>query len=311
MNFLGNTWQWLFKLLGLREEDCSAPHHTAIVLVEVFYLLAFVLVGMSVSSYGLSAKWSDLLSQEANFAPLWAIRWMKWGVLSYETSIGLIIAFAVISTGLAAGFWRKHQAFRILAFLGILQYTSLSYSYGNIYHSYQALVVTAGIFALIPRSSFNPAISFTYQKELFAAIIGAQLFIMLGYSCSGGLKWLAIFEQWWVGVPHALSSNGLSYQISTSMISQRSPPVLGMTIRNATGLVPTSLLVFGYCVELLSAPIYLFRPNYHRLYGILIIGLHILAAGIIGPEFSQHSLIVGCLLVFSPFTTRTKTEISV
>jgi len=258
----------------------------------------------------MSAKWADLLSQEEQFDPLWALRWMDWGIFTYETSITIIIALAISSTGMAAAFWRKHQIVRILAFLGILQYTSLSYSYGNIYHSYQALTVTAGIFALIPQKSLNPVASFALRKEVFAAIIGAQLFIMLGYSCSGALKWIAVLEQWWMGVPHALSSNGFSYQVSTSMIGQENPPVLGMALRNATGILPAVFLAIGYCIELFAAPLYLLRPSSHRLYGILLVGLHILAAGIIGPEFSQHSLIVGCLLVLSPFDSNSTSRIA-
>ena len=301
MNISNKSWTWIFNKLKIRTETSLGFYESSDTLVQVYYLLAFILMGMSISSYGLQVKWIDLLLQEDQFTPLWPVYWMKWEIFSYEGSVNSIIFIAISSAALAVTFWRKHQFIRILAFIGILEYTSLSYSYGHLHHGYQALTVTAGMFALIPQSALKAKVNFQNRKELFAAIIGAQLFVVLGYSSSGAIKWIAVLEQWWLGVPHVLSLDGLSYQITSSMIREYHPPVLGVALRESTGVLFILLNTGALLLELFAAPIYLFRPSWQRFYGILLVGLHIMAAGIIGPEFSQHSLIVGCLLVLSPW----------
>ena len=58
--------------------------------------------------------------------------------------------------------------------------------------------------------------------------------------------------------------------------------------------------LFGIYVELVCVLI-AFRPSLHRLWGVLLIGLHTGTSLILSVQFSHSMLLVGILFLLSPF----------
>lgn len=70
--------------------------------------------------------------------------------------------------------------------------------------------------------------------------------------------------------------------------------------KNDSSLLST-FLILGFCIEF-GAHIILFKPQYHRIWGLLLILLHSLILLFISPDFTIQILVIGIFILCSPFS---------
>ena len=151
---------------------------------------------------------------------------------------------------------------------------------------------------------FIPNVDHSKEEDklnLNKVFFGIQTLILLAYFVSGFFKIWGIIDQELGGLTSALASESMGLNLGKTMLASNSTYFLSDYVLNNPSPIFAFLLIAGYLIELFSIYV-IFKPHYHRTWGILLILLHVGILLMVGPDFTSQIIIVGIFFVYSPFS---------
>ncbi len=259
-----------------------------IVIVRAFYGISLVWVVMEMGG------WLNLREVSA-VEPLWPAGWVDGG--DPRSGISAIMLLYGASAVLAA-LWPTFRTFRLLYFVGLLQYLSIKWGFGKINHNYHAWLWTAGLFVLLPtRSRVHDGEGATRRSGL-AVVWSAQVMVLFFYTLTG--LWKLAYAL------HALTSSRISsfeldafsLIVGDRILATNQQTLLGeFFVRNE--LIGWALFNGTMYLEA-AALLAVLRPRLHRLWGGGLILFHIGTQLAMGFTFLQNIALLALLLMASP-----------
>ena len=268
-----------------------AMFQQATLIVWFFYIASAYFL------YDGARAFSHIVDSADSLELLWPVAWLQ--------SVGLDRGGKVVAhLGLAAAvlglLWWRVLAVRIFISLALLLYAAFANSYGAINHNHHEWFWISVCFWFLPTGRAETIEATRVKRMQFLTAFSlAPLLILVFYTQSGVYK---------------------CYYALAALVHDRvggfSPDAMGITIAGRafqTGSQPMwGELAVGY--PLLSWPFYLglyfaeivsifvfFRPQLHRLWGVVLIAFHFGTLLFMDIVFGKHVLINGMLFVMSPF----------
>jgi predicted DCC family thiol-disulfide oxidoreductase YuxK len=264
----------------------------AYVIVRIFYaaLLFFACQGF-VESIG--------LGESLRMDPLWPLFWIRW--TGQEAGAPLAQLLFVAGPLLAA--WRpESRAARWLAFAGCLTGMAYDNSFGKVGHHLHLWTMTSFLFAFLPRereASDSPALG----EAALRIFWGAQAALLLTYTLSGIAKVLGAAVQIARGDAYTLfSSSALARHVAERLLMTGEHSLLGNLIVGHPQWGGPALLGAVYLETFALAAAC--RPSLHRVWGLGLILMHLGIFLSMNVTFSHSILLLGLLLLASPFAMR-------
>lgn len=264
-------------------------------LVGFFYFLVLWLSIQSFGHFSQNPEWDVILSSQDLFVPIWPTMWMSY--VDWEFANRAILLYFLCSAVLACVFWKRYRLVRILLALGLFMYVAQVSSFGKIDHYNHLMVLASFLFIFLPnirKGEKSDGVSF------LQVFFGNQALLLLTYFTSGYYKFKGIYEQEHWGMLSALSPESLAHNIAKTSIARGESYFFSDYVFENPGYHFSALLIAGYFVEFLSVYI-IFKPQLHRLWGLLLILLHGMILMTVGPDFSIQLFVLGLFLLFSPF----------
>ena len=264
----------------------------ATLLVRCFYVaLLFLYIDQS-------RNWQSWLSLRS-FDLLWPVRFINW--TGPRLGIGIIV-FLACTGALAAAAFPQRRAARVLAALATLLYGAFWNSFGIIMHGWHGWIWVSFLFIFLP-DGIDPHItgSRARRQRYLTVFFSAQAAILLFYSLSGFFKLAAAGVQIYRGEPNAFLPEALPRLIAGRHLEgvQSSDLFIGpWLIRHP--YVAWPLYLTALYLESMSF-IVAFRPAIHRGWAIALILFHTGILFALTILFSWQVLLVGILLLCSPF----------
>ena len=259
-------------------------------MVRAFYVCLFYIV---LAQYDNWNKWLNLTAIDA----LWPIAWVNW--IGLQTGVAVILVTAVIGTSLPVFFPQRRLA-RAAAALGVLWTGALWNSFGSVMHGWHGWIYVAIIFVFLPNGNVRATQSLAWRDHYLCAFMIAQAWVMLGYTLSGIFKLAAGVYQMANGQAGSFHPEALSrltaYRVLEG-VPEGSINVAPWVIENPSYVWP-AYLIFLFVES--TAVIAAFRPSLHRLWGSMLILIHIGIYLTMSVMFSWQIMLVGILFLCSP-----------
>ena len=268
----------------------TAAYTTAQTLVRLYYVLTiYVLVEAFTEQM---RSWTALDASELPL--LWPLRWATW--VGMETAVYLIALTAVLGAVLAA-VQPNRWPLRLLAFAGLFLTVALANSFGKINHNMHGWLAVAFCFMLLPAAGERP--SRRQRLTYLSAFWAAQALLLWFYTMSGAWKVSMGIEQLAAGDVHAFHPYAMAHQVANRLLQDNSASVLGPLLLDFPQL-GWPLYVSAIYLELFAF-MAAFRPSLHRLWGLSLALFHIGTYLTMTITFNQNILLLGLMLVASPF----------
>jgi hypothetical protein len=263
----------------------------AVLLVRIYYWAAlFVFAPLAAGS------WINYLTNEpVNL--LWPVFWVQF--ISLTMAVNIIWAF-VILTLIAAAIFPNIRWLRLLMFIALFLFIAFINSFGKIDHGFLAWLAVDFIFVFLPARKWSQLEFSIRDRQFYLTIFwAAQALILLFYSMSGWWKFYMVVQQFKLSQIHFLHPEGLAYIIARQLHWINSETVLGPIILEYPFLGWPLAITVVYLE--LFAIVAAFRPALHRLWGISLALFHLGNILAMLVFFNESILLLGLLLVNSPF----------
>lgn len=272
--------------LRAQRDQCAA----AALLVRVFYAANLYLVFRHLR------LWPGWL-ETAAIEPLWPVAWVP--VLGIEPAVHLIMALLGVGA-FAAALLPERRAARFGAFLGLLFFHAFVNSFGKINHSSHGWLLASFLLIFLPDAGrARLARSRRLRQQLLNAFWSAQAMLLVFYTLSGTWKALAAIPQIARGEVHSFAPTALALHVAHRLLQTSGESVLGAFVVEHPLLGwPGFLLTLYLQVFSLWAA---FRPSLHRLWGAGHLAFHFVVYLTMSVSFHPQVLLVGILLLASPF----------
>jgi hypothetical protein len=269
----------------------EAVHTRAVLVVRLYYVVAVVWIAQSMP------QWSALRKTTA-IEPQWPAGWIE----RVGTSAGITAILAVYGAGAVAAMVAPHLRLARLAYtVGLLQFLAIQNGFGKVGHGFHAWWWVSAFLLLLPssRRSWRSDATDDEREQFASTIVLAQLCVLFFFTLTGLWKlWHACVAAVGPGTS-AFEVDGFSLLIAKNQLASGRDtvigpllierPVLGWALFNATiYLEAASLLIVA-------------RPRLHRLWGYGLIAFHLGTDAAMGILFPASIVLVGLLLVASPF----------
>lgn len=262
----------------------------ACTLVRVYYLFTLFLFYNH-----LSGRWAVWASAK-EIQPLWPVAWVTLIPLVWAANF---ITLNCLMVGVAALIYPEKRLVRIWLLISLLFFTAMLNSFGKINHSLHTMLVPAFFFIFLPDQWQQLEKSISGRQKFLRLFWAAQTLILTFYTMSGLLKILFAILQIRNGEIHAFHPEAFSLQIAQRLMTTNSQSLLGPWLVRYSwlGWLPYVTLIYIETFALLAA----FRPVLHRLWGISLIVFHLGTWLTMAIPFIAPVMVVGILLVCSPF----------
>jgi uncharacterized membrane protein YjjB (DUF3815 family) len=264
----------------------------AIVLVRVFYVAMFFIQLEPRYFWG---DWMKL----THIRLIWPLVWFE--ITGIRAGM-LAVIVGGIATSLLAVMWPHRRVCRALAAVGILEFGAFFNSLGAPNHGPHAWFWVAAIFVLLPDGTANQVSANLIRRQRYLRVFfAAQVALLTFYSLSGAFKLAGTALQMSRGEVNGFSPEALARH--TAYVLQEGavmgPWVLGPWIIRHP-YVGWPLFLATIYLEVFSIVV-AFRPGLHRFWGVTLILMHMSIFFVMAIMFSWQILLVGLLLVCSPF----------
>ncbi len=265
-------------------------------IIRVFYGFLFLFATNDIPSF-LRYRYSEGID------PLWPVTWLNWVPL--ESGVIFIISFFLISAILAA-IWPASRSIRTVAFISLLEFLALKYSYGKIGHSMHLWLIVAAIFTVLPRGWMRgDQIDHLIQTRLLNVFALAQAFVLLTYTMSGLGKVLLGLYQLCLGEYHSFHPKAFALHVADRLAQTNTEIVWWQTEWLGSLIVNHPWISWPFFIGAIYIQFASFfvrnRPELHRLWGILLISSHLGIAATMGIFFNESIFLLFLLMVLSPF----------
>ena len=262
--------------------------HVAELLVRIFYAAQFVFLSDQVR------RWDELRAA-ANMDPLWPVWWVpKLGISNSISLILLIYGFGLLVSVINS----RIRLGRILSFVGLILTAAFINSFGKIGHSYHAWIYVSFLFLFLPTK-----VESRFHRLVFLNVfLTAQAMIMMIYTLAGYWKIHYALQQFLMGEMSAFSIKGFSNMLAATFLRKNEGSSVGVFILHHP-FSGWALFWGAIYVEFFSL-VAILRPSLHRLWGVLLIGLHIGTQLTVGASFRSNIFLLAILICGSPFASR-------
>lgn len=272
----------------------SESFHAARAVVRCYYA---ALLFMAVATL---RDWPAYLDRQ-QLLPLWPVCWLT--AVPLRAGMLGILAGYLAGAFLGAVFPGQRIA-RALAFVGLIEFVALDNSFGKISHHYHLWVLTAFLLVFLPPLPARTPARGTRQRFLLV-FWACQAIVLLTYSMSGVGKLGGAIVQICQGQPSILAPNGLASVIADRLLQTNSGSWLGGWLI-AHPWAGWPLLLTSIYLEMFAVWV-AFRPALHRWWAAGLILFHIGVYLSMTITFTQTVLLLGLLLLASPFQGATPT----
>ncbi|QDO92543.1 hypothetical protein FNB79_00605 [Formosa sediminum] len=237
------------------------------------------------------------LSKTKLISPLWPI--FPFQEIS-SSNIVLFLQINIFISLIWLIFKPKSLLIKLYVFSTYFLYVAFSNSFGKIDHSMHLALMLLFCYVLMPSSKIAG-----YKAKTILMFATAQFFLLLSYSLTGVWKLFWGIIQLIKGEVSIFSP--LSFRNTLIVQFQVKPPtVLGSWLIEHYYIGWLAFWVVLY-IELFSVYVF-FRSNLHKPWGVLLIMLHFGIALVMDIVMFAPPVIIGALLVMSPFYKGTSFE---
>ena len=265
-------------------------------LVRIFYVAAMFI---TIDRY---TSWGFLLSR-TTLELIWPIWWID--LTGIPVGVSVVLVLSVLGPMWAA-VCPTYRPARLLAAIGLLMMGSLWNSFGQATHGWHHWISTAFLFVLLPDGVVDPSASSLTRREWYLRVFRfAQGYILFCYSLAGSVKVLAGVLQAGRGEVSLFHPDAMVYQVTARLFEgiHTSVPQVYNVLLSYPRLMWLSLLCVVF-IEL-TAALVAFRPSLYRTWGTILILFHVASYLLMTIMFSWQCLILGLMLVCSPFSNST------
>lgn len=239
---------------------------------------------------------SRVLERGTPTDPLWPIALLNelagagWVVRASSLPV---VPIACSLVGLLAMVFPGVLIWRLGIFLYLLVFVALDGSYGAVNHGRHFLIYVGFALLFLPPTVGSARMSRRDAMDCVMVFWLAQSVPLLAYSLSG-------FWKIYGSGLELLSPDGfIRILLDRAMWDTRPlPPMLPLAVKHPA---LAQLLFLGAIYMQLSAILALFRPHLHRPLGIALILFHLGTGWLMNIDFHYNRVVVGLLLIFSPF----------
>ena len=252
-------------------------------LVRAFYVATLYMAYEDMSVLWRIARTADSIE------PLWPVFWVSEPRIA---GTGLLIA--LMFAALLGVLCTYSRLVRLLVFVTILQATAYRFSFGAINHSNHFWLWTAFCFTFLPSGSVEKiGASGQGRQQYLTVFFAAQGLIATFYTLSGLIK-----AAW--GLQGLATGGGGSFSpfALANMTAHRllmlpdGESIFGpILVNNPWVGWPIHLLVIY--VEVVAILI-IFRPELHRVWGVMLVLFHVGTFLLLGIPFSRHMIVRRC-----------------
>ncbi len=279
----------IVNVKGAFDRQCKA-FHSAHLLVRGYYVVTLYLLATQLD------RWNKWLTLE-EIHPLWPVAWVE--LTGIPAAVHIIMTVALVTATLCMLFPEK-RIFRISLFIGLLEYTAFSYSFGYIGHSWHGWLAFGFFFIFLPDGKREQLEGSITSRQIYLSTFwAAQALVMGFYSMSGFWKFIAGVYQFLAGEVNVFSQDALARQIANQLLRTESTSLFGnFFIENPLLGLPLNL---GALYLEIFAFVAVFRFSLHRFWGVSLILFHLVTYLIMEVSFHINILLLGLFFVYSPF----------
>jgi hypothetical protein len=296
-SFLRRLRAWLRGSAPLRRTDVVRADLDAVVhawwLVRAFYLIVLHF------AFETQRNLQRLGEFNPQIDPLWPVAWVDQASF---TAAANVIGLAFLASAIAAIVWPDRRTPKLLVALFYLQALAFENSFGSINHYGHFGLWLSLCFAALPQASLEQLRgSRPLRRSYLTLLFLAQSLIALFYTSSGARKaYYGLFVP--EGSVSSFAPDALPILVVQKWLQTGDQPLLAdLFIQHLWLAWPAHLLVIY--VELFAL-IAVFRPELHRLWGVLLITFHLLVWLLLGISFAYQPALLALLFVCSPFAPR-------
>ena len=259
-------------------------------VIRCFY--AFLLY-LAITSFG---EFGGLVARHP-FSPLWPILWLP--PEHSDNATKALLAFYSAGSLLAA-VWPGPRWTRILAWLGLLEFVALKYSFGKIGHSLHLVVLVSLLLIFLPRG-WDRGVEATDRRLRQSTLLvfwTCQAAILLSYTMSGLGKFGGAVYQIALGQPNAFLPGALGAHIAQRLLQTNSTSALGAWIILHPWLtwplmpLPMYLELFSFWIA--------FRPQLQKPWAAALIVFHLATFFTMTISFPQSCFLLAIFFFSSP-----------
>lgn len=222
---------------------------------------------------------------------LWPVFWLNFMGDSTASAIRGLMAFSLVGSLLGAVFC-QFRIFRIVAFLALIQYMGLKYSFGKTGHSMHLWLIIAFLFLFLPKDWQKvKELSKQYRYKILLLFKTAQAMILCTYGMAGLGKLGGVIYQMILGQSHAFSPDALELHVADRLLQTSSNPVLGPWLIENTAL-NFILMPCAIFIQLFSFVI-IFNPKWQKYWAGMLMGTHVFNSLVFGINFHPSVFLLG------------------
>ena len=269
--------------------------------VEVAWLARFFYL-FSVFTIHTRFHYTRFLGKGEPTDPLWPIALLNllfgdgWAGWAFETPI--ITYVASIFVGWMAAFFPSFWVWRLGVFLCFFFYIALESSYAAVYHAHHFHVYVSFALMFLPSAvRQRSGMSRREGMRCIQVFWLAQSVLLLAYSLAGFWKLVGYSSRFAL-----LSADGFIRVLLDHWMTDHLPLFLPLYPFLVSHGAFSQFLFLCVVYLQIGAFVVWFRPHLHRPLGMALIVFHIGAEGLVGGRLNEGRILLGILLVFSPFS---------
>ena len=226
--------------------------------------------------------------------PLWPMKpfsSIPAGYLVLFFQLNLFVSFLFLC------FKTNHKFLKVYVFIIYFLYMAFNNSFGKINHGQYLALMILFCFMFIPTKSKKD-----YQKKTIFTFATAQFFLLMAYSLTGAWKLLWGIIEFFTKEVSLFSP--LSFRnVIITQYQFVEPTIIGAWFLEHYYIGWVMYLAVVY-IEICSVFIF-FKPNLHKIWGVLLLSLHLGIHFVLQVNMFSAPLYIGLLLIMSPFYFKT------
>jgi hypothetical protein len=269
-------------------------YQRATLIVRAFYVISAYWAVTAI------AQWPGY-RRTTSADPLWPAHWWLQHV-SLHTGVDLIFG-AYLMTSLIVMVVPQQRWTRIAYAVALLQYMAFINTPDKVNHDLHGWLFVSIILVFLPRGPWIDERRIGDRQFFLTVFWVATLVVLFFYTLTGFWKLDDGLTALRAGRINGFNISGFSYIVGQRLLQTNQESVLGdFFTRNA---LPGWLLFTGTMYLESSSVIVAFRPRLYRLWGLALILFHVGTFLAMGFTFPANIVLVGLLLVCSPFAPDT------
>ncbi len=285
-------WLWSGSKRSLAESVGfqRRAYSRAVLIIRAFYAVS---VYWAISVAGSWPSYRDA----NNVRPMWPIRWWFTHV-SIHTGVDIVFT-AYLAAAFAVALLPQRRVVRIAYAIALVQYMALVNTPEKVNHDLHGWLFVSIVLIFLPRGPWHDRRRASDRQQLLIVFWIAMLVVLFFYSLTGLWK---IYDGIFAAAHRQLSVfnvSGFSYIVGDRLLQTNQTTLLGDWLTSHP--IPGWLMFLGTMYLEGASAIVAFRPRVHRVWGAALILFHLGTDLAMGFTFPENIVLIGLLLICSPF----------